>query len=113
MRALPVEVVRALIAIVDHRGFTRAAQQLGRTQPTISLQIRRLEELIGGPAFEDTARLTLTARGRAVLEHGRPFVAAHDELMAQLTRQEGAPSPLRLGMPSEFAAFLTPRLLDL
>lgn len=113
MRALPVDVVRALIAINDFRGFTRAANQLGRTQPTISLQIRRLEELIGGPAFDDAARLSLTPRGRAVLDHGRKFVAAHDELIAALKRQEGAAAPVRLGMPNEFAAALAPRLVDL
>lgn len=113
MRALPVEVVRALIAIVDNRGFTRAAEQLGRTQPTISLQIRRLEELIGGSAFDNTSRLTLTARGRTVLDHGRKLVAAHDELVAALKRGDGAPAPVRLGMPNEFASALAPRLVDL
>jgi DNA-binding transcriptional LysR family regulator len=77
MRALPVDFVRAFIAIVECRGFTRAAEQLGRSQPTISLQIRRLEELIGAPLFDNTARLTLTPRGRTVLEHGRKLIAAH------------------------------------
>src|SRR3569833_2317809 len=113
MRALPVDVVRALIAIVDNRGFTRAAEQLGRTPPPISLQIRRLEELIGGPAFDNTARLSLTPRGRIVLDQGRKLVAAHDELMAALKRQEGAGPTVRLGMASEFASLLAPRLVDL
>jgi DNA-binding transcriptional LysR family regulator len=113
MRALPVDVVRALIAIVDNRGFTRAAEQLGRTQPTISLQIRRLEELIGGPAFDNTSRLTLTPRGRIVLDYGRKLVAAHDDLAAALKRAEGASPAVRLGMPNEFASVLAPRLVDL
>ena len=112
MRALPVDVVRALIAIVDCRGFTRAAELLGRTQPTISLQIRRLEELIGAPVFDNTARLTLSARGRTVLEYGRKFVAAHDELVAALNRAQGAPPAMRLGVPNEFAACLAPSLVD-
>jgi DNA-binding transcriptional LysR family regulator len=112
MHALPVDIVRAFVAIVDCRGFTRAAEQLGRSQPTISLQIRRLEELIGAPVFEKSARLTLTARGRTVLEHGRKLVAAHDELVEMLKRHEGA-APVRLGMPNEFSAFLASRLVDL
>ena len=113
MRALPVDVVRALIAIVDCRGFTRAAEQLGRTQPTISLQIRRLEELIGAPVFDNTARLSLSPHGRTVLEYGRKLLAAHDELVEALKRQESAAPAVRLGMPNEFAAFLAPRLVDL
>ena len=113
MRALPVDVVRALIAIVDCRGFTRAAEQLGRTQPTISLQIRRLEELIGAPVFDNTARLTLSPRGRIVLEYGRRLVAAHDELAEALKRQENTTPSVRLGLPNEFAAFFAPGLVDL
>jgi DNA-binding transcriptional LysR family regulator len=113
MRALPVDVVRALIAIIDCRGFTRAAEQLGRSQPTISLQIRRLEELIGAPVFDNAARLTLSPQGRIVLEYGRKLLAAHDDLVEALKRQESAAPPVRLGMPNEFAAFLAPRLVDL
>ena len=113
MRALPVDVVRAMVAIVDCRGFTRAAEQLGRSQPTISLQIRRLEELIGAPVFDNTARLSLSPPGRTVLEYGRKLIAAHDDLVEALRRQESATPPVRLGMPNEFAAFLAPRLVDL
>src|SRR5579859_4717157 len=113
MRALPVDVVRAFLAIVDRRGFTRAAEQLGRSQPTISLQIRRLEELIGAPVFDNTARLSLTARGRTVLEYGRKLVAAHDELVEALKRQESATPSMRLGLPNEFASSLAPALVDL
>lgn len=113
MRALPVDVVRALLAIVDCRGFTRAAERLGRTQPTISLQIKRLEELIGGPAFDNTARLILSARGRMVVEHGRKFIAAHDELAEALRRSESAAQSVRLGMPNEFAPMLAPGLVGL
>jgi DNA-binding transcriptional LysR family regulator len=113
MRALPVDVVRALVAIVDCRGFTRAAESLGRTQPTISLQIRRLEELIGAPVFDNTTRLSLSPQGRTVLDYGRKLVAAHDELIDALKRQESGDEAVRLGMPVEFAAVLAPSLVDL
>jgi len=113
MRALPIDVVRALVAIVDCRGFTRAAERLGRTQPTISLQIKRLEELIGGPAFDNTSRLILSARGRVVVEHGRKLVAAHDELAEALRRAQSAGAAVRLGMPNEFVPMLAPSLVGL
>jgi len=77
------------------------------------LQIRRLEELIGAPVFENTGRLTLTPRGRTLLEQGRKFIAAHDELIEALKRHAGAAPSVRLGMPNEFASFLAPSLVDL
>src|SRR5579875_1839028 len=110
MRALPVEVVRARIAIVDFRGFTRAAERLGRSQPTISLQIRRLEELIGAEMFESVARLTLSPQGRVAVDYGRKLVAAHDELLEALTRAQPGAERVRLGLPGEFAARLAPTL---
>src|ERR1700722_11905849 len=113
MRALPVDVIRAFVAIVDCRGFTRAAEQLGRTQPTVSLQIKRLEELIGHPVFDNTARLILSPRGRTVLDQGRKLLAAHDELVEALQRQDGAAQAIRFGMPNELAALLAPSLVDL
>ena len=49
MRSIPVDVLRAFVAVVEARGFTRAAEELGRSQPTVSLQVKRLEELAEAP----------------------------------------------------------------
>ena len=49
MRGIPIDILRAFVAVVEARGFTRAAEELGRTQPTISLQVKRLEELVEAP----------------------------------------------------------------
>jgi DNA-binding transcriptional LysR family regulator len=51
MRSIPIDVLRAFVAVVEARGFTRAADELGRSQPTISLQVKRLEELVEAPLF--------------------------------------------------------------
>jgi DNA-binding transcriptional LysR family regulator len=44
---LPTDVLRTFLAVIDLGSFTKAGQLLGRTQPAISLQIRKLEELGG------------------------------------------------------------------
>ena len=44
---LPVDVLRAYITVIDLGGYTRAAAALNLSQPAISLQIKRLEDLIG------------------------------------------------------------------
>lgn len=56
MKDLPATLLRALLAVVDTRSFSRAAKELGATQPAISLQIRRLEALVGTTLLERTTR---------------------------------------------------------
>ena len=113
MRAIPIDVIRAFVAVVDLRGFTRAAEDLGRTQPTVSLQVKRLEELVEAPLFDKSSRLTLTRTGEICLDYGRKILADHDELLDSLGRQRGGCEAIRLGMPSEFAPFLVPNLVNL
>jgi DNA-binding transcriptional LysR family regulator len=113
MRAIPIDVLRAFVAVVDQRGFTRAAEDLGRTQPTVSLQVKRLEELIEAPLFEKASRLTLTRSGEICLNYGRRILAQHDEMLGFVERQRVGGEAIRLGMPSEFAAILVPNLANL
>lgn len=56
MKDLPASLLRALLAVVDTRSFSRAARELGTTQPAVSLQIQRLEKLIGATLLERTTR---------------------------------------------------------
>jgi DNA-binding transcriptional LysR family regulator len=113
MRAIPIDVLRAFVAVVDSRGFTRAAEDLGRTQPAVSLQVKRLEELIEAPLFEKASRLTLTRSGEICLDYGRKILAQHDEMLDFVGRHRAGNDPIRLGMPGEFAAFLVPNLASL
>lgn len=113
MRAIPIDVMRAFVAVVESRGFTRAAEELGRTQPTVSLQVKRLEELIKAPLFDKASRFALTPIGETCLRHGRKILAQHDEMLDLLERQRRGGEAIRLGMPSEFAPFLVPNLANL
>ena len=113
MRSIPIDVLRAFIAVVDARGFTRAAEELGRSQPTVSLQVKRLEELITAPLFEKSSRLVLTRSGEICLQYGRKILAQHDEMLDFVARERAGVDALRLGMPSEFAPILVPSLANL
>src|SRR5271165_525498 len=110
MRSIPVDVLRAFVAVVEARGFTRAAEQLGRSQPTISLQVKRLEELIEAPLFEKNARFELTAVGSVCFDYGKRLLRLHDDMLDEASRRMAPDARLRVGMPSDFAARLTPRL---
>ncbi len=110
MRSIPVDVLRAFVAVVEARGFTRAAQELGRSQPTVSLQVKRLEELVEAPLFVKAARFELTEVGSVCFDYGKRLLRLHDDMLDEASRRKTPHARLRVGMPSEFAARLTPRL---
>jgi DNA-binding transcriptional LysR family regulator len=110
MRSIPVDVLRAFVSVVEARGFTRAAEELGRSQPTISLQVKRLEELAEAPLFEKVARFELTPVGAVCFEYGKRLIRLHDDMLDEALRRKTPSARLRVGMSSEFASRLTPRL---
>ncbi len=109
MRGIPIDILRAFVAVVEARGFTRAAEELGRTQPTISLQVKRLEELVEAPLFKKGGRFELSPVGEVCFDYGKRLLRVHDDMLDELGRNNPNDA-MRIGMPSEFAAILAPRL---
>ena len=66
MRNIPTDLLRAFITIVDLRGYTRAGEQLGRSQSAISLQMKRLQELLGGSLVAKEGSAQLSEQGEIV-----------------------------------------------
>jgi DNA-binding transcriptional LysR family regulator len=112
MRGIPIDILRAFVAVVEARGFTRAAEELGRTQPTISLQVKRLEELVEAPLFKKGGRFELSPVGEVCFDYGKRLLRVHDDMLDELGRNNPNDA-MRIGMPSEFAAILAPRLNEL
>ncbi len=70
--ALDVRHLRALVAVVEHGTFARAADVLGFTQSAVSQQIASLERLVGERIFDRPGGprpVTLTSAGRLALKH--------------------------------------------
>src|SRR6478735_2675794 len=64
--------IRYLLAVAEHRNFTRAAQALHVSQPTLSQQIRQLEVALGALLLDRTGRsVRLTDAGEAYVSHAR------------------------------------------
>src|ERR1700728_1073353 len=112
MRGVPIDILRAFVAVVESRGFTRAAEELGRTQPTISLQVKRLEELGEAPVFKKGGRFELSPVGDVCFDYGKRLLRLHDDMLDELGRNNPNDA-MRIGMPSEFAPILAPRLNEL
>jgi DNA-binding transcriptional LysR family regulator len=112
MRGIPIDILRAFVAVVEVRGFTRAAEELGRTQPTISLQVKRIEELVEAPLFKKGGRFELSPVGEVCFDYGKRLLRLHDDMLDELGRNDPNVA-IRIGMPSEFAPILAPRLNEL
>lgn len=103
-------LLRAFVAVVEHGGFTRAAQVLHLTQSTVSQQVRRLEEDVGQPLLEREGGVRPTAAGERLLGYARRLLALGAEARAAMAG-EAPQEVLRLGVPEDLAgAVLTPVL---
>lgn len=100
---LPTDVLRTFLAVIDLGSFTKAGQLLGRTQPAISLQIRKLEDLVGLPLMDTTGRnIVLTKDGESLARYARQLLVMNDEIVARLQKKESSGN-LRVGLPTDYA----------
>jgi DNA-binding transcriptional LysR family regulator len=77
-----IKVLQYLIALAECLNFSRAANRCAVTQPTLSIQVRKLEEYLGMTLFErNRVRVMLTDDGEKVLRLARVAVAAADEIL--------------------------------
>jgi len=107
----PTELLRSYVAVVEHGGFSQAGCIVGRSQPAMSLQIKRLEALVGGELIRRSSRnIELTETGRLVLDYGRRILGLNDELGHRL-QQSQLSGTVRMGIPNEFAMSYLPQIL--
>ena len=97
---MTLQELRYLVALADHSHFGRAAQACHISQPTLSTQIRKLEEQLGVTLFERTNKsVHVTAAGQDVVARARRILADTDAILDSGQRQS-APltGPFRLGI---------------
>ena len=104
---LPTDLLRTFIAVVELGGHSKAGAHLGRSQPAISLQIRRLEELVRAPLLSQEGRsIQPTSAGEALLSYAREMIRINDEAVSYFHRSDKT-GVLRIGLPTDYAvAFL-------
>ncbi len=106
--------IRYFLAVAEQGNFTRAAEALHVSQPTLSQQIKQLEDALGAPLFDRSGRaVRLTDAGEAWMRYARLALqdldagarAIHD--VATLARGH-----LRLAMTPTFTAYLVGPTID-
>jgi len=108
-----LQELRYLVAIAEQRHFGRAAETCHVSQPTLSSQIKKLEEELGVTLLERTnKRVALTAAGGQILLHARRALAetAQIEAVARAAR-DPLTGPLKLGAIPTLAPYLLPLIL--
>lgn len=80
---LDIDQLRTFTTIVDMGSFTRAADEVNKTQSAVSMQMRRLEERVGKTLFEKNGRVNrLTGDGERLLAYARKLVRLNNETLA-------------------------------
>src|ERR1700743_1983508 len=113
--AIELRHLRYFVALADAGSFTHAAEQMFIAQPTLSQQIRRLEEIVGTQLLQRRREgLRLTPAGTVLLDASRTVLSLVDHEVNR-TRQGGRPGRPRLrggcagGLPGRAAARGRPR----
>lgn len=108
-----LQELRYLVALAEHRHFGHAAEACNVSQPTLSSQIRKLEDELGVTLLERTnKRVDLTPVGSQVLAHARRALAETGQMEA-VARAARDPlvGPLKLGVIPTLAPYLMPLIL--
>ncbi|PJG55405.1 LysR family transcriptional regulator [Bradyrhizobium forestalis] len=108
---LDPDLLKAFLAVAEHRSFTRAAAILNRTQSAVSVQIRRLEERLDVRLFHRTrSGVALSAAGQELLGYARRLLDLSAETVDAL-RARKREAVVRLGVMDDYGTIVVPPLL--
>ena len=108
---LDLDQLQTFITISDTGSFTRAADEVHRTQSAVSMQMRRLEERIGKPLFEKDGRTNrLTEEGERLLTYARRMLHLNRETLAAFD-DRALEGTIRIGTPDDYADRFLPEIM--
>ncbi|MCQ0987862.1 LysR family transcriptional regulator [Jiella marina] len=108
---LDLEQLRTFVAIVDTGSFTKAAEDVFKTQSAVSMQIRRLEERLGVSLFERTGRtIQVTDSGSRLLAYARRMLSLNQETLSAFDH-DAMQGQVRIGLPDDYAERFLPEIL--
>jgi DNA-binding transcriptional LysR family regulator len=111
VRQIDPDLLRTFLAVVETGSFAAAADQLGCTQPAVSLQVKRLETALGQMLIERARPARATEAGQVVLGYARRMLHLNDELLSRFdTEHRGI--TLRVGIPNDFSVAMLPAALS-
>ncbi len=110
-RHLDIDLLRTFVAIADTHTLGRAAEKIGRTQAAVSMQVKKLEEMLNQPLLNRSGRgVSLTLHGERLLAHAHTILRHHDAAVADISGS-GLSGTLRFGCPEDYASAFLPHIL--
>lgn len=105
------DLLRTFVAIVETGSFSKAAQRVFRTPSAVSMQVKKMEDLLGTSIFDrDSRSVTLTANGEVLLSYARRILSLNQEMMARFVAPDMA-GTVRFGAPDDYGNRLIPQIL--
>lgn len=108
---LDLDVLRTFVAIAETGSFTTAASAVYRTPSAVSMQIKKLEDILGRSVFSRDARsVKLTTDGEMLLGYARRMLAINREAVSKFIVPDIV-GVVRLGSPDDFGERVLPHVL--
>jgi DNA-binding transcriptional LysR family regulator len=108
---LELDVLRTFVAIVETGSFAAAAEAVSRTPSAVSMQIKKLEDVLGRQLLaRDSRSVALTRDGELLVQHARRLLALNREAVAHFITPDLA-GEVRLGAPDDVAERFLPGML--
>lgn len=108
---LDLDLLRTFVAIAETGSFTAAANAVFRTPSAVSMQIKKLEDLLRCPVFTRDARsVSLTADGEVLMGYARRLLAINREAVAKFIAPD-IRGVVRLGSPDDYGERVLPSVL--
>ena len=110
--AIDPDLLRTFCFIAEEGSFTRAAERVGRTQSAVSMQMQRLEQLLGQKVLlrGKGGSVELTPHGRYLLDRARELLSLNDSIWSNF-QQPATRGLVRLGTPDDYALRYLPTML--
>lgn len=108
---LDADIVATFVAIAETGNFTRAAERIGRTPAAVSMQIKKLEGMLGRQfLIRDARNVSLTPDGETLLGYARRMLKLNDEAVARF-RMPAVEGVVRLGSIDDYGTRFLPDIL--
>lgn len=108
---LDLDQLHTFITIADTGSFTKAAEEVHRTQSAVSMQMRRLEERLGKALFQKDGRTNrLTEEGERLLTYARRLLRLNRETLAAFD-DNSLEGHIRIGTPDDYADRFLPEIM--
>ena len=112
MKYLPMDLLRSFVSVAQLNSITKAGELLGRSQPAITLQMQRLEELVDETLLVRNGKnMDLSEAGDRLYEYANQILSLNDLAVSEFSKS-AVTGKLRLGIPSEFATVLLPKIVS-